>query len=44
MNKRRSLVWVVAVLVVLAIAVWLGGDWIWGKLLQMHGAHGTHAG
>lgn len=39
--RKRSRLWTVAVVVlILAAAVWLGGDWLWHALLRMHGIEG----
>lgn len=38
--RKRAKVWiVVVVLVAVTCAVWIGGGWLWQKLLAMHGVH-----
>jgi hypothetical protein len=41
---KRKWIWVVVALAVAGaiVGLWLGGAWLWAKLVELHGAHGVH--
>ena len=39
MSKRTSMAWIALSVLAVAVAVWVGGAWLWQMLLAMHGHH-----